>query len=122
MKEASYYEQDGNGLRCRLCPHECLISNGKTGICNVRRNVSGVLMAETWSRLSAVNIDPIEKKPLYHFHPGKNILSVGSVGCNMKCRCCQNWHISQASVSGYSFDRKVEPDELVSMALTYKDN
>lgn len=120
--EASYYEKAQNGLRCRLCPHECIISNGKTGICNVRRNVNEVLIAETWSRLSAVNIDPVEKKPLYHFHPGKNILSIGSVGCNMKCRCCQNWHISQASVSGYSFGRKVEPDELVSMALTYKDN
>jgi pyruvate formate lyase activating enzyme len=120
--QASYFEQARKGLRCRLCPHECLISNGKTGICNVRRNVNGVLIAETWSRLSAMNIDPVEKKPLYHFHPGKSILSVGSVGCNMKCRCCQNWHISQTSVSGYSFGRNVEPDDLVNMALSYRDN
>jgi pyruvate formate lyase activating enzyme len=120
--EASYYEQIKNSLKCRLCPHECIISNGKTGICNVRRNINGVLMAETWSRLSAVNIDPIEKKPLYHFHPGKDIFSIGSVGCNMRCRCCQNWHISQTSVPDYSFGRTVEPDEAVSMALSYNDN
>ncbi len=120
--EASYYERTKNSLRCRLCPHECSILNGGTGICNVRRNVNGVLMAEAWSRLSAVHIDPVEKKPLYHFHPGKNILSIGSVGCNMKCRCCQNWHISQSPVAGYSFGRSVEPDEVISMALAASDN
>lgn len=120
--EASYYEQVTGGLKCTLCPHECLISNGKTGICSVRRNVNGILIAETWNRISSVNIDPVEKKPLYHFHPGKNILSIGSVGCNMSCRCCQNWHISQTSVPGYSFGKNVEPDELVSIALSYKDN
>ncbi|MBN1144931.1 MAG: AmmeMemoRadiSam system radical SAM enzyme [Bacteroidales bacterium] len=122
MMEASYYEQAKSGLKCRLCPHECIISNGKTGICNVRRNVNGVLMAETWSRLSAMNIDPIEKKPLYHFHPGENILSIGSLGCNMKCRCCQNWHISQSPVAGYSLGRSVEPAEVVSMALSSSGN
>jgi pyruvate formate lyase activating enzyme len=99
-----------------------MIPDGKTGTCLVRRNVKGKLMAETWGNLSAIHFDPVEKKPLYHFHPGKLILSLGSVGCNMKCKCCQNWQISQASVPGFHFGRMVKPHEIINMALSRKEN
>jgi len=120
--EALFYEPVGNKVRCNLCPHFCLISSGKTGICKVRRNVNGKLIAETWGNLSAVNFDPVEKKPLYHYYPGKIILSLGSVGCNMKCKCCQNWQISQVSVPGFNFSRTLEPAEILAIAASRADN
>lgn len=120
--EASYYERLNGNVRCFLCPHNCRIADGKTGICKVRRNDKGKLIAETWGRISALHKDPIEKKPLYHFHPGSSILSIGSVGCNMKCRCCQNWQISQVSVPEYDFTREFSPEEIVRIALSDNDN
>ncbi|MBN1414107.1 MAG: AmmeMemoRadiSam system radical SAM enzyme [Bacteroidales bacterium] len=97
LKEALYYRQEESKVRCLLCPHECLIPEGGTGICRVRRNEKGKLYTGIYGKLSAIHIDPIEKKPLYHYYPGAQILSVGTVGCNMRCQCCQNWHISQSS-------------------------
>jgi pyruvate formate lyase activating enzyme len=120
--EAMYYETVRGGVRCLLCPYYCLIHAGKTGICKVRHNVQGKLMAETWGHLSAVNVDPIEKKPLYHYNPGKTILSLGSVGCNMKCPCCQNWQISQSPESVPAFDTVYDPTDIIRMALSHKDN
>jgi pyruvate formate lyase activating enzyme len=90
--------QDGR-IHCRLCPHECRIADGKTGICRVRQNRGGVLYPLTYSQVSSINLDPIEKKPLYHFHPGSCILSLGALGCNLACAFCQNWEISQATPS-----------------------
>lgn len=96
MHEASFYEKLNNGkVRCTLCPHDCIISEGKSGICRIRIVNKGKLISDTYQRLSAVSADPIEKKPLYHFFPGKPILSIGSIGCNMRCRHCQNEDISQ---------------------------
>jgi pyruvate formate lyase activating enzyme len=120
--EACYYEQTKEGLRCRLCPHACIIGVGKTGICRVRRNKDGKLLAETWGKLSAINFDPVEKKPFYHYHPGKIILSLGSVGCNMNCKCCQNWQISQTSVVDFHFSKTLNPTEIVKLAISRKDN
>lgn len=120
--EALFYEQVGNKVRCNLCPHFCLIPGGKTGICKVRRNVNGKLMAETWGNLSAVNFDPVEKKPLYHYYPGRIVLSLGSVGCNMKCKCCQNWQISQVSVPGFNFSHTLKPVEILAIAASRADN
>lgn len=120
--EARYYKQIANGVQCELCPHECQIKVGKTGICKVRRNNEGKLISENYSRLSAIHLDPIEKKPLYHFHPGKSILSIGSVGCNMHCSCCQNWQISQSSADSFPFGDLYEPEQIVSLALSYRNN
>lgn len=120
--EAMYYEQDQDGLKCMLCPHYCKIPLGKTGICRVRRNLEGKLQAETWGNLSALHFDPVEKKPLYHYFPGKLILSIGSTGCNMSCECCQNWQISQTSASGFTFDRSLIPMEVIRLATSRKDN
>jgi pyruvate formate lyase activating enzyme len=80
-------------VRCRLCPHRCRIPEGKAGICGVRENRGGTLFAATYGKAAAVAVDPVEKKPLFHFHPGARILSIGSVGCNFRCDFCQNWHL-----------------------------
>jgi len=120
--EALFYERKENSIHCLLCPHNCIIHAGGTGICQVRRNENGKLQAETWGKLSALNFDPIEKKPLYHYHPGKIILSLGSVGCNMKCKCCQNWQISQTSAAGFNFSRTMNPMEIVKLAASRKEN
>jgi pyruvate formate lyase activating enzyme len=120
--EALFYECIGEKVRCLLCPHHCSISHGETGICQVRRHEAGKLLAETWGKLAALNIDPVEKKPLYHYYPGKMILSLGSVGCNMKCHCCQNWQISQVPAAGYPFSRKLIPMEIIKMATGMDNN
>jgi pyruvate formate lyase activating enzyme len=114
--EALYYERIDGKTRCTLCPHLCLVSEGNTGICKVRRNIGGKLIAETWGKLSGLHHDPVEKKPLYHFYPGSHVLSIGSVGCNMRCKCCQNWQISQTSIREYHFDRNYLPSEIAGLA------
>lgn len=122
MMEARFYERVDDDIRCFLCPHHCIILEGKTGICNVRRNIQGQLIAETFENLSAVNFDPVEKKPLYHYYPGRMVLSLGSKGCNMRCKCCQNWQISQAPTQGFAFDRTMTPMEVVKLARTRESN
>jgi pyruvate formate lyase activating enzyme len=129
--EASFYITENDKVRCTLCQHRCLIGNGKFGICRVRRNIGGTLFAETYGQLSAVHLDPIEKKPLYHFYPGRQILSVGSVGCNLHCSFCQNCDISQVGVmefdalKEYSVDRLVKEMQLIrgnlGIAFTYNE-
>ncbi|MCL5036485.1 MAG: AmmeMemoRadiSam system radical SAM enzyme [Chloroflexi bacterium] len=94
-KEALYYRKEDDSLRCLLCPHGCLIKDGRVGICRVRENKGGRLIALTYGRVTSAGLDPVEKKPLYHFKPGSMILSVGTLGCNFKCAFCQNWSISQ---------------------------
>jgi pyruvate formate lyase activating enzyme len=95
-REALYYKKLGdNRVKCGLCPHRCTIDVGKTGICGVRKNRDGTLYTQIYGELSSVAMDPIEKKPLYHFCPGSSILSVGTVGCSFRCGFCQNYHISQ---------------------------
>lgn len=96
MQEARYWRNESDRVRCELCPHSCLIPTGRSGICGVRQNVSGRLMALSYGMVSSMHLDPMEKKPLYHFKPGENVLSLGSVGCNMGCLHCQNFSISQA--------------------------
>ncbi len=95
-KEAQYYNKKPDGkVECVLCPHNCLISKNKTGVCGARTNIEGKLISSIYGEVTAVSMDPIEKKPLYHFYPGSDILSIGTKGCNFKCLFCQNWHISQ---------------------------
>ena len=94
---ADLWESDGSRIHCRLCPNDCRIAEGKTGICGVRRNIAGQLIAETYGRVSSAAVDPIEKKPVFHYRPGTLAFSIGSVGCSMRCGHCQNWQISRAN-------------------------
>jgi pyruvate formate lyase activating enzyme len=105
--------KDGS-LRCLLCPHACIIPEGETGVCGVRENDGKAINLTTYGIISGYGLDPVEKKPLYHFYPGKMILSVGSYGCNLKCDFCQNYHISQNVEKDSSY--RLSPEELVSRA------
>ncbi len=88
---ADHWHPEGTAARCELCPHRCLIDAGQRGICRVRENRDGTLYAATYGKVTSVHLDPIEKKPLFHFHPGREILSIGSIGCNFRCPFCQNY-------------------------------
>ena len=95
-KTAKYWKNaDNNNIKCGLCPHYCVITEGKTGKCGTRTNTNGTLYAASYSRVTSIALDPIEKKPLYLFHPGTKIVSVGSYGCNFNCQFCQNFSISK---------------------------
>jgi len=95
MKEALYYKKEHDKVRCLLCPNCCLIAEDKKGRCGVRVNKQGKLYSEIYNRVTSVALDPIEKKPLYHYHRGEYILSLGTKGCSFVCPWCQNWTISQ---------------------------
>jgi pyruvate formate lyase activating enzyme len=96
MKEALFYRKiDEKKVICELCPHRCFLNNSQVGRCGIRKNIDGRLITKNYGILSALNLDPIEKKPFYHFYPGKNILSMGSIGCNMGCPYCQNYEIAK---------------------------
>jgi pyruvate formate lyase activating enzyme len=98
MKEASYYETiEENKVKCVLCPRKCNLKPDQTGFCRVRRNIKGKLYSLVYERIIAANIDPIEKKPLFHFLPGKKVFSIGTVGCTLRCKHCQNYDTSQAT-------------------------
>lgn len=114
-REALFYEKLEEGLvKCQLCPHKCSLKEGQTGLCGVRSNRSNVLMTANYGEVSALALDPIEKKPLYHFYPGKSILSVGSFGCNFACQFCQNYQIAQEVPPS----RYIPASELLEMAVS----
>jgi len=119
MKLSSYYEKlENRVVRCTLCRHRCIIREGESGICRVRVNREGKLYSLVYGYSIALHVDPIEKKPLFHFLPGSNALSIATVGCNFRCKFCQNWDISQLPrnynrVEGY----RVSPEEVVEAAL-----
>ena len=96
------FRKYGRYIECRLCPHYCKISEGRNGICGVRKNTGEEIELTTYGIISGYSLDPVEKKPLYHFFPGHNILSLGSFGCNMRCDFCQNWNISQQTTGNFS--------------------
>lgn len=117
MERALYYETlSDQRVRCTLCPHLCYISEGLRGICHVRMNRDGILFTDVDGRYSVVNMDPIEKKPLYHFFPGSSILSLGTKGCNMRCKFCQNHEISQAVPGDYPYMTVLSDEEILEMA------
>ncbi len=96
MKEALFYEQEKEQtVLCRLCNHHCHIKEGKRGLCGVRENKDGKLYSLVYGKLVSENIDPIEKKPLFHLLPGSKSYSISTVGCNFRCEHCQNYQISQ---------------------------
>lgn len=114
MREAEFYENvENDKIHCMLCPHNCIISNGRRGLCGVRRNADGKLEAESYGKIASIALDPIEKKPLAHFHPGKSILSIGSYGCNFHCGFCQNYEISM----GRPDCRMAAPQEVAEQSL-----
>ncbi|MBU0516339.1 MAG: AmmeMemoRadiSam system radical SAM enzyme [Proteobacteria bacterium] len=109
--------REDNKVRCRLCRHGCLIKDGQTGICHVRKNVGGELQSLVFRKLIAENVDPIEKKPLFHVHPGSLSYSVATVGCNFKCTFCQNADISQMPAdTGRIMGRETRPEQVVAAA------
>jgi pyruvate formate lyase activating enzyme len=111
---ARFWEKlEGGAVRCGLCPHACRIAPGGHGRCGVRLNREGRLDLPFYGRLSSIAVDPIEKKPLYHYHPGERILSVGFVGCSFRCPFCQNYRISQDT--GVPTEA-VSPEKLVALA------
>ena len=115
------WEPGKNGnVRCLLCPHSCRLPLGVTGICGVRFNRKGELRSLVENVVSSVQMDPVEKKPLYHFLPGTKTFSIGSVGCNFSCKFCQNHHISVVPKSGVVNGKRVAPEQLVELALKHR--
>ena len=119
MKECSYYQHlDDGRVECQLCPNYCHIADGKTGICKSRRNLGGMLFSDVYAKPCSLAIDPVEKKPLYHFHPGTQCLSIACTGCNFRCLNCQNHEISQ--VSPYEVNHyELSPEEVVTLCKKY---
>ncbi len=127
LKEALFYEKLANSeVKCRLCPHKCIITIDNTGRCGVRKNIDGNLYATSYAKIVSANVDPIEKKPLYHFMPATDILSLGSYGCNMTCNFCQNHEISQniLDVNTFDYNKAIEhaiSNNIPSIAYTYNE-
>ncbi|KAB2835760.1 MAG: AmmeMemoRadiSam system radical SAM enzyme [Candidatus Brocadia sp.] len=121
MKEAMFFEKLGDGkVKCYLCRHRCIIDEGKKGICRVRKNHGGTLYSLVYRKLISENVDPIEKKPLFHFYPGSTIFSVATVGCNFKCLNCQNYEISQLPKDqDHIAGRDIAPEKIVEDAIRY---
>jgi pyruvate formate lyase activating enzyme len=128
-REALLYDRlDGNAVRCRVCQRMCRVVDGGFGACRTRVNESGTFYTLIYGEASSVAVDPIEKKPLFHFHPTSRVFSLGTWGCNFHCKHCQNWQISYAAPSGkgWSADgvaqgsgRQITPEESVAMARSH---
>ncbi|MDD5090003.1 MAG: AmmeMemoRadiSam system radical SAM enzyme [Candidatus Wallbacteria bacterium] len=112
QKIALYCSAEKGCYHCGLCPHSCTLSSGQTGLCGVRTAYESGIFSENYALVTAMALDPIEKKPLYHFYPGTKILSIGSAGCNLRCCFCQNHEISQANPGG----KTILPEEMVNQA------
>ncbi|MEM7819434.1 MAG: AmmeMemoRadiSam system radical SAM enzyme [Candidatus Aenigmatarchaeota archaeon] len=115
MKEAMFYEKLNGNVKCVLCPRNCNILEGKKGFCGVRENRDGKLFSLVYSKPCSIAIDPIEKKPLFHFAPGSETLSIATVGCNFRCSFCQNYEISQPNEI---FGKNISPNELIAINKT----
>lgn len=118
LHDGLFYQKYDDKVKCLLCPHNCIIANNQFGLCSVRSNKDGVLKTINYGEITAMAIDPIEKKPLYHFKPTKNILSVGSFGCNFSCGFCQNYSIAHHKPKS----EYVSSEKLIETCLNLKDN
>jgi pyruvate formate lyase activating enzyme len=118
MHEAEYYTTTAKGVRCDLCPHGCNLAEGQHGLCRSRVNHGGKLYSAVYGRPCSIAIDPVEKKPLYHFHPGTKCLSIACTGCNLACRFCQNYEISQASPDEVE-DTDLPPEKVVDLCIRH---
>lgn len=119
MREAQYYNKHEDGkTECELCPHRCLIIKNHSGICSVRKNIDGTLYSLNYGHISSIALDPIEKKPLNDYKKGTKILSIGSIGCNLLCEFCQNWHIARAEYHETTpKELDLTPETVVQMAV-----
>jgi len=118
MKEAMYWTSEGKTVKCSLCPQNCCITEDNIGFCRVRRNLDGKLYSLNYGKVSSIALDPIEKKPLNRFYPGMKVLSIGTLGCNLKCSFCQNWSIAHADPATIDTD----PEHIVQKAIELKDD
>ena len=114
--ESRFFKVEENGVRCTICPHLCLIQEGKRGLCQTKENQSGKIISLTYGQLSALAIDPIEKKPLAHYLPGSKTLSISSIGCNFSCPWCQNSSLSMSRIDDVS-TRYMAPESVVEIAI-----
>ncbi len=112
-----YIKGPGDQINCKVCPRLCNIAPGKRGFCRVRENDGGTLYATNYAECSSYALDPVEKKPLYHFYPGSLIFSLGTVGCNLRCGFCQNWQIAQETPP----TTRLNPEQAVKLALQQKE-
>jgi len=112
-QEARYYQQEGDLTTCLLCPQVCRLQEGQKGICGVRQVEKGKLVTLNYGLIGAISVDPIEKKPLYHFYPGKEILSLGTIGCSLHCGFCQNWTLSRGDP--HKLQEKLTPTGVMSL-------
>lgn len=115
LHEALFWHKEKNGLRCELCARRCFIRENSKGFCKVRMNIKNKLFSLNYGKVMAINVDPVEKKPLFHFHPGSFALSYSCFGCNWACQYCCNWEISQANLLG-ELGERYEPEQIVQMA------
>jgi len=114
---AKYYTKlDGNRVQCNLCFRQCIIGEGQRGFCGNRKNIGGTLYTLIYGKPSALQIDPVEKEPLFHVYPGSAIFCIGTAGCNFRCSFCQNWHIAHKTLEEVSY-AEYSPEELVEMAI-----
>ncbi|HNW93227.1 MAG TPA: AmmeMemoRadiSam system radical SAM enzyme [bacterium] len=119
LHEAAWYDRlAGTRVRCGLCPFRCVLNSGQRGRCSVRLNLDGTLYALTYGKPLSVNVDPVEKKPLFHFQPGSRTFSLATAGCNLGCVFCQNWELSQAFPES-ARARDVSPEQVVALAEQY---
>lgn len=117
QKKTRYYKKlENDKVECTLCPHRCKLSNGQLGLCNARENQNGELVSLSYGKPVAIHIDPVEKKPLYHFYPNSQTLSIGTAGCNLHCKNCQNSHISQKSPDELSYTATT-PQQIIDAAI-----
>ncbi len=123
VQEALFYEKEaGNEVKCTLCPWYCHLQQGQTGVCKVRKNTAGKLESLVYNKVAALGLDPIEKKPFFHYFPGKNILSIGNVGCNLHCTFCQNHNISQCRADKFRRYLELTSRELLEKAKKIRNN
>jgi|Deesub1362A_J573_1020465.scaffolds.fasta_scaffold17541_2 pyruvate formate lyase activating enzyme len=117
LKEARYYQKlEGNLVQCNLCPRRCILREGQRGVCRVRENIGGKLYSLNYGKIVSANLDPIEKKPFFHFLPGTKTFSIAMAGCNLRCLYCQNWQISQVAPEQIPYF-EMTPEEVVKKAL-----
>lgn len=117
LHEASFYRQlEGGTVGCELCPNRCILGQGQRGLCKVRENINGKLYSLVYGKPVTIDVDPIEKKPLYHFLPGAKAYSLATAGCNLECKYCQNWDISQRRPEDLE-STSMTPEEVVAQAI-----
>ena len=120
-RPAQFYEKlDQKRVKCTLCPKECKVGDRERGFCGVRENRGGSYYTLVWGQAAAANVDPIEKKPLFHFHPGATAFSIATVGCNMDCKDCQNWDISQTRPEQFKNAVDLPPASVCDLAARYR--